>query len=139
MNIDLIKRGLVSLLSGAVVAYALFLLITGVNIVQPGYGTGMNILALLIMVGAAGYVGTVYGIYPVYHPMQKRVFFILGLFLIVFAHYMMINNGEHNIYATDITKLFGVLIIWFGATGILSKNKKIQAQKQESKLEIIEA
>jgi hypothetical protein len=41
-------------------------------------------------------------------------------------------------YAGDIMKVFWVLIIWFGATGLLTSKKIIQ-QKKEKSLEIIEA
>jgi hypothetical protein len=36
-------------------------------------------------------------------------------------------------------KLFGVLIVWFGATGILSSNETIVSKKREQSLEIIDA
>ena len=99
----------------------------------------MNILGILVMMIAAAYVGTAYGVYPIYHAYQKRIFLILGIGLIFFGQIVLINNMETHIYAGDITKLFGVLIVWFGATGVLSKNKTIQAKKKESKMEIIEA
>ena len=136
--LDTIKRILVSVISGAVIAYAVYLLVIGATAVQAEY-IGMNILGILIMVFAAVYVGVVYGLYPIYHPYQKRIFLILGIGLIFFGQYLLLNNTETHVYAWDITKFFGVLIVWFGATGILSKNKTIEAQKRDSKLEIIEA
>ena len=136
--LDTIKRILVTVISGSVVAYAVYLLITGATAVQPEY-LGMNLIGILIMVLAAGYVGIVYGVYPIYHPYQKRIFLVLGLGLIFFGQYLLTNNLDTHVYASDITKFFGVLIVWFGATGILSKNKAIQEQKKESKMEIIEA
>lgn len=136
--LDTIKRILVTVISGSVVAYAVYLLITGATAVQPEY-LGMNFIGILIMVIAAGYVGVVYGVYPIYHPYQKRIFLVLGLGLIFFGQYLLVNNLDTHVYASDITKFFGVLIVWFGATGILSKNKAIQEQKKESKMEIIEA
>lgn len=138
MNLDIIKRTLVSIISGAVVAYAIYLLINGATVVQPEY-LGMNILGILIMVLAAWYVGVVYGVYPIYHPYQKRIFLVLGLGLIFFWQYLLLNNIDTYVYAADITKFFGVLIVWFGATWILSKNKQIENQKRDSKMEIIEA
>ena len=136
--LDTIKRSLVTLISGSVVAYAIYLLISGALAVQPEY-IGMNVVGILVMVLAAAYVGVVYGVYPIYHPYQKRIFLILGIGLIFFGQYVMLNDMDTHVYASDITKFFGVLIVWFWATGVLSKNKAIQAQKKESKMEIIEA
>lgn len=138
MNMDTIKRILVTVISGAVVAYAIYLLISGATVVSAEH-SGMNLVGIIVMVLAAGYVGVVYGAYPIYHPYQKRIFLVLGLGLIFFGQQILINNLDTYVYAADITKLFGVLIVWFGATGILSKNKKIEEQKRESKIEIIEA
>ncbi len=138
MNLDTIKRILVTLISWMVVAYAVYLIATSSTVVQPEH-LGMNIVGILVMVLSAGYVGVVYGVYPIYHPYQKRIFFILGLFLIFFGQFILLNNSDTHIYASDITKFFGVLIIWFWATGILSKTQAIQSQKKEAKLEIIEA
>jgi hypothetical protein len=52
---------------------------------------------------------------------------------------ILLNDVEKAIYASDIVRLFGVLIIWFGATGILTKTKAIEGKKREKNLEIIEA
>lgn len=134
----MIKRIGISLLSAGVIAYMVYVAWFGVTITSYG-SLGMNILALAIVIGAAGYLWLVYGLYPIYHPGQKRICFILGLFLIFFAEHILLNDANAGLYAGDISKLFGVLIIWLGATGILSNNKAIQSQKQQSKLEIIEA
>lgn len=138
MNLDTIKRILVTVISGAVLAYGIYLIATGATAVQPEH-LGMNLVGILVMILAAGYVGVIYGAYPIYHPYQKRIFLVLGIGLIFFGQFFLVNNLDTHVYAADITKFFGVLIVWFGATGILSKNKKIQAQKRESKIEIIEA
>lgn len=136
--LDTIKRIIVTIISGSVVAYAIYLLMTGSLAVQPEH-IGMNVVGILVMVLAAGYVGVIYGIYPIYHPYQKRIFLILGVGLLFFGQFILLNDIDNHIYAADITKFFAVLIIWFWATGVLSKNKAIQAQKKESKMEIIEA
>lgn len=138
MTLDIIKRSLVSLISFAVLVYALYLLVTWAT-VAPAEHSGMNIFNLLIVMAVACYVGVVYGLYPIYHPYQKRIFLILGIGLIFYAHSYMINNLDTHVYVADITKLFAVLIIWFGGTGLLSKTKIIQDQKKHKNIEIIEA
>lgn len=97
---------------------------------------------MLGIVAIALYVGVVYGIYPIYHPWQKRIFLILGIGLIFFGEIVFINDATANIYASDIVKIFGVLIIWFGATGVLTKTKAIKKWKKTHKhknAQVIEA
>ena len=52
---------------------------------------------------------------------------------------IFINDVDNAIYTGDIVKLFGVLVIWFGATGLMTQNKSIESQKRSKSLEIIEA
>ena len=99
----------------------------------------MNLVAILATIVIAFYMMVVYGLYPIYHPMQKRILLVIGLACIVFGHTVLLNDVEKAIYASDIVRLFGVLIVWFGATGILTKTKAIQSKKREKNLEIIEA
>lgn len=138
MTYDIIKRSLVVIISLAFVAYGGFLFSTWATAVQAD-SLGMNIPAILIMMAVAIYMGYVYGLVPMYHRYQKRTSLVLGLFLIFWGHYMMINDPSQFVYAADICKLFWVLMIWFGATGILAKNKKIQDKKKHQHIEIIEA
>lgn len=110
----------------------------GAVIVQAEY-IGMNLIATLAVIVIAFYMMVVYGVYPLYHPMQKRILLVIWLACIIFGHMILLNDVEKAIYASDIVRLFGVLIIWFGATGILTKTKAIEGKKREKNLEIIEA
>jgi hypothetical protein len=74
------------------------LLSTQAIIVQPGH-TGMNLISILGVIGLAGYMMIVYGIYPLYHPMQKRILAILGIGTIVFAHAILLNDYNTSMYA----------------------------------------
>ncbi len=123
--LDIIKRSLVSLFSGFVIVYTVWMSTHGAVIVQPEY-IGMNLIATLAVIVIAFYMMVVYGVYPLYHPMQKRILFVIGLACIIFGHMILLNDVEKAIYASDIVRLFGVLIVWFGATGILSKTKAIE-------------
>ncbi len=134
---DLIKRILVNIISGAVIIYTWSLISSQTIIVQPEY-SGMNFVSLLIMIALAGYMMIVYGIYPLYHPMQKRILAILGIAAIIFGQVVLLNDYNTFMYAGDIVKIFGVMIVWFGATGLLT-SKKIAEQKKWKSIEIIEA
>ncbi len=135
--IDLIKRIWVTVLSWAVILYTGYLLSSQAVIVQPEY-SGMNIVSMIAMIAIAVYMMIVYGIYPLYHPMQKRILSVLGILAIVFGQTVLLNDYNTSMYAGDIMKVFGVLIIWFGATGLLT-SKKITEQKKWKSIEIIEA
>ncbi len=99
----------------------------------------MNTISMILIIVLAGYMMIVYGIYPLYHPMQKRILTVLGLASIICGHSVLLNDANASIYVGDMMKLFGALIIWFGATGILSSNKSIVSKKREQSLEIIDA
>jgi len=137
MMFDLIKRILVTLIGGAVILYTGTLISTQAIIVQPEY-SGMNLVSLLSMIAIAGYMMVVYGIYPLYHPMQKRILGVVGIAAIVFGQVVLLNDYNTSMYAGDIVKIFGVMIVWFGATGLLT-SKKIAEQKKWKSIEIIEA
>ena len=136
--IDILKRSLVVLVSWTVAVYVISLLSQWIVMVQTEY-LGMNIVAGLAVIVLSLYMMTIYGVYPLHHTMQKRILWVLGLLAIVVGHFIFANDAASNIYVWDIIKLFGVLIIWFGATWILTKNKIIESQKREKSLEIIEA
>lgn len=134
---DIIKRILVTLTSGAVIFYTGSLLASQSIVVQPEY-IWMNLLSLLGIIAIAIYMLIVYGAYPLYHPMQKRILTVLGIGLIVFWQTVLLNDYNTWIYVWDIMKVFGVLIIRFGSTWLLT-SKKISQQKKEKSIEIIEA
>lgn len=136
--LDILKRSFVSIISGLVIVYMISMMINGAIVVQAEY-LGANFVASLGVILVALYLLVIYGVYPLYHPMQKRTLLVLWLLCIALWHIVLLNDITSWVYAGDMLKLFGVLIIWFGATGILSKNKSIQSQKREKHLEIIEA
>ena len=135
---DLIKRIVITIISGAVILYTGMLVSSHTIIVQPEY-LGMNLVSMITMIIIAGYMMIVYGIYPLYHPMQKRILAIIGIACIIFGHTILLNDYNSSIYAGDIMKIFGVIIVWLGATGILTSTKKIAGQKKWKTIEIIEA
>lgn len=115
-----------------------WMMYVGVVVVHQEY-IGMNTLASLGTILIAWYVMVVYGLYPLYHPMQKRLLLVLWLICLTLGQMIFINDIDSAVYAWDIVKLFGVLVIWFGATGLMTQNKSIESQKRSKSLEIIEA
>ena len=126
--IDLIKRILVTIVTGVVIIYTGALISASAMIVQPEHA-GMNFISILAMLAIAIYMMIVYGIYPLYHPMQKRTLPIVGLATILFGQSILANDYNTGIYAGDIMKIFGAMILWFGATGLLT-SKKVTEQKK---------
>lgn len=43
-----------------------------------------------------------------------------------------------SIYVGDIVKVVGVLLVWFGATGLMTSDK-VKKEKKEKSIEIIDA
>jgi uncharacterized membrane protein YcjF (UPF0283 family) len=74
--LDILKRSLVSLFSAAVIAYTVWMSMNGAVIVQAEY-IGMNLIATLAVIVIAFYMMVVYGVYPLYHPMQKRILLVI--------------------------------------------------------------
>ncbi len=138
LMIDHIKRIAVTLINGGVLVYALWLMIQQTIVVKTEY-VWLNTLVLIGIVLVAWYIMITYGIYPMYHKMQKRLLLVLGVAAIVVGHEMLINNIDAMIYVSDIVKVFGVMVVWFGATGVITKTKTITEQKRLQNVEIIDA
>lgn len=63
---------------------------------------------------------------------------LIGAAIIILAHYTLADNPTAQIYLSDITKIFGVIILIGGATGLLIP-ADVVAEIKESQVEIIEA
>ncbi len=138
LMIDHIKRIAVTLINGGVLVYALWLMIQQTIVVKTEY-VWLNTLVLIAIVLVAWYILITYGIYPMYHKMQKRLLLVLGVAAIVVGYEMLINDTEKMIYVSDIVRVFGVLTVWLGATGVITNTKAIAAQKRSKNVEIIDA
>jgi hypothetical protein len=66
----------------------------------------MNFVSLLAMIAVAIYMMVVYGVYPLYHAMQKRILAIVGIATIIFGHVVLLNDYNTGMYAGDIMKVF---------------------------------
>ncbi|USN56747.1 MAG: hypothetical protein H6766_07130 [Candidatus Peribacteria bacterium] len=134
---DILIRLLVGLISGAYVGYIAWLIATGNTDV-----TGQTGAKNYILIGLCLIVALLFAINTLYKPLiQKRIrltLSLIGLGLIVLAHYTMLDNPETYLYLADLTKLFGVLILVGGATEAIIPTDVVE-KIQESKIEIIEA
>ncbi len=95
-------------------------------------------LMYLMLISILSYVIVVYGIYPLYHRMQKRTLLIAWLVLIFTGHYIFANDYMIDLYIGDMIKVVGVLIVWFGATGLMTADS-VKKEKKQKSIEIIEA
>ena len=136
--IDTIKRTIVILINGWLLVYAFRLLIQQTIITKTEF-IWLNTVVTIAIIMIAWYILITYGIYPMYHKYQKWVLFLIGVVAIVVGYEMLINDTEKMIYVSDIVRVFGVLVVWFGATGVITKTKAIAEQKRAKNVEIIDA
>ena len=136
--IDTIKRTIVILINGWLLVYAFRLLIQQTIITKTEF-IWLNAVVTIAIIMIAWYILITYGIYPMYHKYQKWVLFLIGVAAIVVGYEMLINDTEKMIYVSDIVRVFGVLTVWLGATGVITKTKTITEQKRLQNVEIIDA
>ena len=136
--IDTIKRTIVILINGWLLVYAFWLLIQQTIITKTEF-IWLNTVVTIAIIMIAWYILITYGIYPMYHKYQKWVLFLIGVAAIVVGYEMLINDTEKMIYVSDIVRVFGVLTVWLGATGVITNTKAIAAQKRSKNVEIVDA
>ena len=136
--IDTIKRTIVILINGWLLVYAFRLLIQQTIITKTEF-IWLNTVVTIAIIMIAWYILITYGIYPMYHKYQKWVLFLIGVAAIVVGYEMLINDTEKMIYVSDIVRVFGVLTVWLGATGVITNTKTITEQKRLQNVEIIDA
>lgn len=136
--IDTIKRTIVILINGWLLVYAFRLLIQQTIITKTEF-IWLNAVVTIAIIMIAWYILITYGIYPMYHKYQKWVLFLIGVAAIVVGYEMLINDTEKMIYVSDIVRVFGVLTVWLGATGVITNTKAIAAQKRSKNVEIVDA
>lgn len=133
---DILVRIIAGLIGAGYIAYIISLIQRGATSITTNPTNNMIILGLLIV------IGIVFLIHVLYRPLiQKRIrltMALIGAVIIILGHYVLHDNPEARIYLSDITKIFGVIILIGGATGLLIP-ADVVAEIQESKVEIIEA
>lgn len=74
---------------------------------------------------------------PQFAPKSKWMLSVGGIAVVIVAHLIYQDTPSSHIYLGDIMKLFGVLLIVGGASGLFHDEKVIEARKMEE-AEIIE-
>jgi len=133
---DLIKRIVISLVSGWLIGYLLFLLTKWTVIVQWEY-LEYNMLYYILLGVVSLYLFILFGIYPITHKFSKATVFVFGLALIVIWDTVLLNNATNMVYVSDIFKLIWVVLTLLAWTNVLVTDK-VKKAKADSKIEIIE-
>lgn len=134
---DIVKRSIIFVFSGAILAYIGYLFQQGTVIIQPDVNPQWNIIAYASIMIIFLYLIIFYAIKPMYFKRAKILNTILGLVLIVIWHNLLTNDVASKLYVGDIITVIGSLLTIIGYTNILIL-KKIKQQKEESEMEIIE-
>lgn len=133
---DLIKRILISLVSGGLLGYLLFLL-TKWSVIVHGEFLEYNNIYYVILAVVCLYLFILFGIYPIAHKMSKATLFVFGLALIVIWDTVLVNNPTDMVYVSDLFKLIGVVLTLLAWTNVLVTDK-VRKEKADKKVEIIE-
>jgi len=133
---DIVKRVLISLISGGLLWYLLFLL-TKWAIIVHGEFLEYNTIYYIILSAVCLYLFILFGIYPIAHKMSKATLFVFGLGLIVIWDTVLINKPTDMVYVGDLFKLIGVVLTLLARTNVLVTDK-VRKEKADKKIEIIE-
>lgn len=133
---DLLKRGVVWLISGGFLGYLSYLFIKGIPFIQWGMPLS-NSRYYLILVVIFVFLFIFFAVYPVHFKMNKATLFLVGLCLLVIWDTTFLNVAEQHVYVGDLLKLFGVLLMLLAWTNVLITDK-VNNDKKMKKVEIIE-
>ncbi|HKL44008.1 MAG TPA: hypothetical protein VJ892_01885 [Candidatus Absconditabacterales bacterium] len=134
---DIVKRSIFGILFVAIISYLVYLLTNGTIIVNENFLDKNNIVYGLYILIFLYYI-VFYTIKPTYIKRYKLRNTLLGIFVIVSSQTFLANMGSENIYYADILTVIGVFLTIIGPTNLLI-SKKLKQEKQEKKMEVIEA
>ncbi len=133
---DILKRIIISIISGWLIAYLAYLFSQNIIIVQ-GWFTEYNTLYYLILFLLCLFLFILFGIYPVHFKMTKATLFVMGIALIIIGDTVLLNDVTTYVYIGDIFKVLGVALTLLARTNVLITDK-VKKQKQAKNVEIIE-
>ncbi|MFA6256301.1 MAG: hypothetical protein WC606_03885 [Candidatus Absconditabacterales bacterium] len=133
---DIIKRVIISIISGLFIGYLAYLFFQNTIIVQSGF-IEYNTLYYLVLIVICLFLFVLFGIYPIHFKMTKATLFVLGLALIVIGDTVLLNDITTYVYVGDIFKVLGVVLTLLAWTDLLITNK-VMKKKQEKNIEVIE-
>lgn len=133
---DIIKRLVVSLISGALIWYLVFLFFWNIVIVNWGY-LQYNLWYYLVLLVILLVLFIFFWIYPVHFKMTKWTLFVLWIFLILISHSVLLNDTSIKLYVWDIFKVLWVVLTLLAWTNVLITSKVLKKSKEKN-VEIIE-
>ena len=133
---DILKRILISIISGWLIGYLAYLFFQNTIIVQ-GWFIQYNTLYYLILILICLFLFILFGVYPVHFKMTKATLFVLGIALIIIGDTVLLNDVTTYVYIWDIFKVVGVVLTLLAWTNVLITDK-VKKQKQAKNVEIIE-
>lgn len=133
---DILKRIIISIVSGGFLWYLAYLFFQNTIIVQ-GWFIEYNAIYYLILTLICLFLFIFFGIYPVHFRMTKATLFVIGIALIIIGDTVLLNTIETYVYIWDIFKVLGVVLTLLAWTNVLITDK-VKQQKQQKNMEIIE-
>lgn len=101
------------------------------------YLTAYNYPILGLLVAILLFFLVQYGIAVLVQKWLKVQAVLLGIVVILFAYYALVNDVSNHIYASDIVMIVGVLMVYLPLAGLIV-TEKTQQKIIESKQVIIE-
>lgn len=136
-NMDIIKRSIFWIIFIAILTYLIYLLTNWTIIVNEGFLDKNNVVYWLYILIFLYYL-VFYIIKPTYIKKYKLRNTLLWLFIIVSSQTFLANIWSENIYYADIFTVIWVFLTIIWPTNLLI-SKKLKKEKQEKKMEVIEA
>lgn len=133
---DILKRILISIISGWLIGYLAYLFFQNTIIVQ-GWFVQYNTIYYLILILICLFLFILFGVYPIHFRMTKATLFVLGIALIIIGDTVLLNDVTTYVYIWDIFKVVGVVLTLLAWTNVLITDK-VKKQKQAKNVEIIE-
>lgn len=133
---DIFKRIVISLVSGALIWYLLFLFFSNTVIVSWWYQE-YNLWYYLILFAILLVLFIFFGIYPIHFKMTKWTLFTIWIFLILISSSVLVNDTVNKLYIWDLFKVLGVILTLLAWTNVLITSKVIKKSKEKN-IEVIE-
>ena len=133
---DLIKRILISSISGVLLWYLAFLFLQKTVIVQTWF-LEYNYVYYIILALICVYLFIFFGIYPVYLKITKATVFVAWIALIIIGDTVLLNDATTHVYISDLFKFIGVVLTLLAWSNVLITDK-VKKQRKDSKIEVIE-
>ncbi len=133
---DILKRILISIISGWLIGYLAYLFFQNTIIVQ-GWFVQYNTIYYLILILICLFLFILFGVYPIHFRMTKATLFVLGIALIIIGDTVLLNDVTTYVYIWDMFKVVGIVLTLLAWTNVLITDK-VKKQKQAKNVEIIE-